>query len=227
MINSKRIALITLFAALTAILDSIHGIPQFVEGVWFSWVFLIVPIVGFILGPYNGFLSVLIGVFIGHYIYFRGPYEFIFTLGAPIGAMISGMLFRGNKKFPLLFFSLLLFAYFLAPISFDLPYLIIWGIWDVLLAFGLLLTIILIKIERIRPVFSAFIGLESDVLFRIFLFVPLQTYKIFYGFNLELMEKIWIASAFMTPIQVGLSLFFTILAFPLLKKATKRFNLQL
>jgi len=224
MINSKRIALITLFAALTAILDSIPGIPQFGSGVWYSWVFLIEPIVGFILGPFNGFLSVLIGVFIGHYIYFRDPYEFIFTLGAPIGAMISGMLFRGNKKFPLLFFSLLLFAYFLAPISFDLP---LWGIWDVFLAFGLLLTIILIKIERIKPGFSAFIGLESDVLFRIFLLVPLQTYIIFYGFNLELMKKIWIASAFMTPIQVGLSLFFTILAFPLLKKATKRFYPQL
>jgi hypothetical protein len=224
MINSKRIALITLFATLTAILDSIPGIPQFGSGVWYGWVFLIEPIVGFILGPFNGFLSVLIGVLIGHYIYFREPYEFIFTLGAPIGAMISGMLFRGNKKFPLLFFSLLLFSYFLTPISFDLP---LWGIWDVLLAFGLLLTIVLIKIERIRPVFSAFIGLESDVLFRIFLFVPLQTYKIFYGFNLELMKKIWIAAAFITPIQVGLSLFFTILAFPLLKKATKRFYPQL
>jgi len=118
----------------------------------------------------------------------------------------------------------LLVAYFLAPISFSLP---LWGIWDALLAFVLLLTITLIKIERIRPVFSAFIGLESDVLFRIFLFVTLQTYKIFYGFNLEAMKLIWTASAFMTPIQVGLSLFFTILAFPLLKKATRRFNLQL
>jgi hypothetical protein len=136
------------------------------------------------------------------------------------------MLFRGNKKFPLLFFSFLLFVYFTsAPISFDLVFL--WGIWDVLLAFGLLLTIMLIKIERIRPVFSAFIGLESDVLFRIFLFVPLQTYKIFYGFNLEALKLSFIGGAFITPIQVGLSLFFTILAFPLLKKATRRFNPQL
>jgi hypothetical protein len=225
MINSKRIALITIFAALTAILDSIQGIPQLGSGgVWYGWVFLIEPIVGFILGPFNGFLSVLIGVLIGHYIYFRGPYEFIFTLGAPIGAMISGMLFQGNKKFPLLLFSFLLVAYFLAPISFSLP---LWGIWDVLLAFVLLLILTLIKIERTRPVMSAFIGLESDVLFRIFLFVPLQTYKIFYGFNLEAMRGFWIAGAFLTPIQVGLSLFFTILAFPLLKKATRRFNLQL
>lgn len=223
MINSKRIALITIFAALTAILDSIQGIPHFESGVWYSWVFLIEPIVGFILGPFNGFLSVLIGVLIGHYIYFRGPYEFIFTLGAPIGAMISGMLFQGNKKFPLLLFSFLLVAYFLTPISFNLP---LWGIWDVLLAFVLLLTITLIKIERIRPVLSAFIGLESDVLFRIFLLVPLQTYKIFYGFNLEAMKLIWTAEAFITPIQVVLSLFFTILAFPLLKKATRRFNPQ-
>ncbi|WP_455277580.1 hypothetical protein [[Eubacterium] cellulosolvens] len=224
MINSKRIALITIFAALTAILDSIPGIPQFVSGVWYGWVFLIEPIIGFVLGPLNGFLSVLIGVLIGHYIYFRGPYEFIFTLGAPIGAMISGMLYRGNKKFPFLFFSFLLFVYFLVPISFDLP---LWGIWDVLLAFGLFLTIMLMKIKRIRPVFSAFIGLESDVLFRIFILVPLQTYKIFYGFNLEAMKLIWKGGAFITPIQVGLSLFFTILAFPLLKKATRRFSSQL
>jgi hypothetical protein len=224
MINSKRIALIAIFAAFTAILDSIPGIPQFGSGVWYSWVFLIEPIVGFTLGPFNGFLSVLIGVTIGHYIYFRGPYEFIFALGAPIGAMISGMLFLGNKKFPFIFFTFLLFAYFLAPISFNLP---LWGIWDVLFAFGLLLIIFLVKIEIIRPVFSAFIGLESDVLFRIFLFVPLQTYNLFYGFNLEAMNLIWKAGAFITPIQIGLSLFFTILAFPLLMKATRRFNQQL
>lgn len=218
MIGSKRVALISIFAAITSIFDIIPGIPQFESGVWYSWIFLIEPIVGFILGPFDGFLSVLIGVLIGHYFYFRGPYEFIFTLGAPVGALMSGMLFRKERRVPLFFFSIILTAYFLTPISHDLP---IWGIWNVLLAFISLLIITLIKIEKSRVLFSTFIGLESDILFRIFILIPLQTYRIFYGFPLEVWKHIWMAAAFITPIQVGISLLFTIIAFPLLRKAIR------
>lgn len=51
----------------------------------------------------------------------------------------------------------------------------------------------------------AFIGLEADVLFRIFLFIPCQTSQIIYGFNVETLQLIWVAGTFVTPIQVALS----------------------
>ncbi len=55
MTKSRRISLIVTFAAVAAVLDSIPGIPQFESGVWYSWIFLVVPLFGFILGPVDGF----------------------------------------------------------------------------------------------------------------------------------------------------------------------------
>ena len=95
---SKRIVLIAVFASFTAIADSIPRIPQFESGVWYSWVFMLVPIIGLILNPLEAFSSVLIGVFVGHYIYFRGPYEFLFALGSPIGAAMVSLLSQKKNK---------------------------------------------------------------------------------------------------------------------------------
>ncbi len=213
--GSKRVALIATFATITAISDSIPGIPQFESGVWYSWVFLMEPIVGLILGPSESFLSMLIGVLVGHYIFFRGPYEFLFALGSPIGASIASILFRKRTGVPKVYYTALLTAYFLTPISHNLP---LWGMWNVYLAFITLLGISYLRFEKTRLLTCAFIGLEADILFRIFLFVPLQTYRIFYGFTFENVRLIWIAGAFMTPVQVGLSLLFTAVAYPNLKK---------
>ena len=52
---------------------------------------------------------------------------------------------------------------------------------------------------------SAFVGLEADVLFRIFLFIPAQTYHFFYGFDAETLQWIWVSGAVITPIKVALS----------------------
>ena len=218
--KSKRIILIAAFAALAAIADSIPGIPQFESGVWYSWIFLLSPMIGFILGPFDAFLSVLFGVLIGHYVFFRGPYEFLFALGAPMGAMIAGLLFQRRQKIPLFYFIVLLSAYFLTPISRSLP---LWGMWNVYLAFVILLITSLLRLDKKIMLISAFIGLEADILFRIFLFVPLGTYQIFYGFNLETMRLIWMSGALITPIQVGISLIFTTLIYSSLQKIVKEF----
>jgi hypothetical protein len=47
--------------------------------------------------------------------------------------------------------------------------------------------------------------LEADVLFRIFVFIPCQTYKLFYGFNIETLHGIWAVGAIETPIKAALS----------------------
>jgi len=221
--RNQTIALIAIFAALNAVCDSIAGLPQLSSGVWYGWIFLIEPLNGIVLGPLAGFLSTLLGAMIGHSVYLRGEaplYEYLFTLGAPIGAMISGLLYQRRWKLTFIYFTVLLVAYFVTPIAQALP---IWGIWNTLLAFAVLcfLGIFSIRLgdkwlsEKIYalPIF-AFIGLEADILFRIFLFIPCQTYQLFYGFTVETISAIWIAAAFITPIQVAISMAMTTVVGP-------------
>ncbi|MCK5625384.1 hypothetical protein KAI11_00860 [Candidatus Bathyarchaeota archaeon] len=225
--RSQLITLIAVFATLSIVCDSIVGIPQLASGIWYGWIFLIVPIAGIVLGPYAGFISILIGVIAGHSIYLRGEapmYEYLFTLGAPIGAMFSGFIFRGRWKGAFTYFTLLLGAYFLTPVSWEIP---LWGLWDVYIAFIVLCIFALMsnrwdvgsgKLER-SPyiyVFCALIGLEADILFRIFVFIPGQTYRLFYGFTPEILEIIWAAGALVTPIQVGIAILMTGIIGPVL-----------
>lgn len=210
--RSRFLALVAIFASLNIVCDSIAGIPQFPEGVWYSWVFMTEPITGLVLPPPAAFLSTFIGVMAGHSIYPRGNHEFFFTIGAPIGSLVSALLLRGRHRLVLVYFAALLGAYFATPVSWQLP---LWGMWDTYLAFvGLLVADFALfrgKTGRTLPLhlaFYAFVGLEADILFRIFLFIPCQTYRLF-SFTPEDLQFIWIAGAVMTPIQVAISAIFT------------------
>ncbi len=212
--TSHFVSLIAIFAALNAVYDSITGISQFREyGVWWSWIFLTAPITGIVLGPSAGFLSTLIGVTVGHFVYFRGTPEFLFTLGAPVGAMVSGLLFKGRWKPVFAYYTVLFVAYFATPVTWQLP---VWGPWNTYLAYGGLCAAALTsangkkgKMEGKRlPYYLglyAFIGLEADILFRIFLLVPCHTYQFIYGWPVEDLQLAWTLGAVVTPIQVALS----------------------
>jgi hypothetical protein len=210
--RTSFLSMIAVFAALNVVFDAII-IPQFSSGVWFGLVYLIVPITGIVLGPYAGFLSTLMGVFVGHAISPRGIEEFLFTLGAPFGVMISGMLFQKKWKMVFTYYTVLLFSYFITPVAWQLP---VWGMWDVYCAYlALLLTIgfIRLKGDRSNPLkndlflygFCAFIGLEADILFRIFVLIPGQTYQSIYGLPIEALQRIWVAGALITPFKVAIS----------------------
>jgi len=229
--KSQFLALVAVFASINVIFDSLMVLPEFSSGVWYSWIFIVEPINGIVLGPYAGFLSSLIGVMIGHYIYFRGPYEFLFTLGAPIGAMFSGFLFRRRWKTILIYYTALLTFYFITPVAWQLP---IWGMWDVYLAYAGLLaaTMMMVRKSSWKPesrgllyaiVLCAFVGLEADVLFRIFVFVPCQTYRLFWSdIDINALRSIWIAGAAVTPIKVAVSILVTTaVGSPLIKVLTK------
>jgi len=226
--RSRLLALVTIFASLNIVCDSIAGIPQLSSGVWYSWIFMTEPLTGLVLPPYVAFLSTFIGVVAGHFIYPRGIYEFLFAMGAPIGSVISGFLLRRKSKIVLIYFAILLAAYFSTPVAWQLP---LWGMWDTYSAFATLLTANFIffkkdiffkqKRQQILPLFlafCAFIGLEADILFRIFLFVPCQTYRLLFSFTVENLQFIWLLGAVVTPIQVALSVAFTsTIGVPLLK----------
>jgi hypothetical protein len=238
--NSSFVSLVAVFAAFSIICDSFTGPPLPFSGVWYSWIFIAEPINGIILGPYAGFLSSLIGVMVGHSIYLRGySYtEFLFTFGAPIGAMISGLIFRGKWKIALVYYSALLGVFFITPVSWELPF---WGMWDVYLAFACLLFLIIVirkqkglwdtRLSDINLLYvtalSTFIGLEADVLFRIFLFIPCQTYRIFFALDTGTLQVIWAVGAVETSTKAALSILVNMIVIPPLVKAVRKMQLKL
>lgn len=224
--------MIITFAAMGVVCDAVVT-PGFSAGVWFGGVFMLSPIAGMILGPYNGFISMLTAVMIGHWLVPRETiYEFIFTLGAPTGTMMSGFMFKGEWKKVLSFYTSMLVFYFITPVSWYLP---IWGMWDVFVAYAILLVLgILISIrelnefEQLSPfAVSAFIGLEADVLLRIFIFVPCQTYHFIlplYGLppTPEALAAIWsVPAPLITPFKVLLSTFTATLVTPQILRILK------
>jgi len=219
--DSAFVSLIAVFAAFNVVCDSLIGPPLPFSGVWYSWIFISEPITGIILGPLAGVFSSFIGVMIGHFVFFRGAEEFLFTLGAPIGTMISAFVFRGKWKIVLLYYLTLLGAFFATPIAWQLPF---WGMWNVYLALGFVFVVVLL-VERWRNLWnvnfsaclfyilalSAFIGLEADVLFRIFIFIPCQTYQLFYGYDVNALQAIWVLGAVETSTKAALSTIMTVI----------------
>ena len=219
--DSKFISLIAVFASFNVVCDTLIGPPLPFSGVWYSWVFISEPITGIILGSGAGFFSSFIGVMIGHLIFFRGAEEFLFTLGATIGTMISAFVFRGKLKIVLVYYLVLLGAFFITPVAWQLPF---WGMWDVYLALGFVFVVIILvkKWKNLWNVksnaclfhilaLSTFIGLEADVLFRIFIFIPCQTYQFFYGYNVNALQAIWVLGAVETSTKAALSTIITVI----------------
>jgi hypothetical protein len=210
--KSQFLAVVAVFAAINVVFDSLMGLPELSSGVWYSWIFIVEPINGIVLGPFAGFLSSLIGVMIGHSIYFRDVYEFLFTLGAPMGAMVAGFLYRGEWKMVLTYYTALLGLY--------LAYLILLvvavmmartGSWNPK-SRGLLYVVAL----------SALVGLEADILFRIFILIPGQTYRLFYRYGAESLIPLWVEAAAITPIKVAISVLVTTTVGPPLVKVIKK-----
>ena len=231
--KSQFLALVAVFASVNVIFDSLIGLPELSSGVWYSWIFIVEPINGIVLGPYAGFLSSLIGVMIGHSIYFRDVYEFLFTLGAPLGAMVAGFIFRGRWKIVLTYYTALLGIYLITPMAWQLP---IWGIWDVILAYFILLAVAVMVAQKgsWNPesrsllyviALSALIGLEADILFRIFVFIPGQTYRLFYNLSKEALVPIWVEAAAITPIKVAISILVTTTVGPPLVKVIRKMGI--
>jgi hypothetical protein len=216
--GSRSIAFMAVFAAMIAALDSTPMIPGFYSGVWDSWVFILSPIVGILLGPVLGAIAVGLGSLVGHLVYFRDPLELIFMLGAPVGAGMAGLVYQQRWRSAFIIYSLLLLGYFITPVTWQLS---LWGIWDVLVGFTLIFGITtvssfkkslagLLSSTTFRLVFGAVIGLESDILVRIFILIPCQTYWFFYGLPVEELQLMWLIAGFITPLKVVLAAIATV-----------------
>ena len=207
--KSQFVAFTAIFAALAAVLDIILTLG-FYSGIWDSWIFLLSPIVGVLLGPIGGFVAIGIGSLVGHLLMFRDIFELVYMIGAPIGAAMAGLVYQRRWKPVLIIYSGLLGGYLIYPISWMLP---IFGIWDILVGFGFVIIFSLLTNREwwnhdsdgrtlLRLIFCTVIGLESDVLTRVFLLVPGQTYWLFYGFSVEELQLLWLGAGIVTPIKV-------------------------
>ena len=187
------------------------------------------PISGIVLGPRDGFITTLISVLAGHSIVFReSVFEFIFTLGAPIGSAFSGLTFRGDRSKILLYYTAMLTAYSLTPVARQLP---MWGMWDVYLAYIILLVLSLLERSgrfslmrdpSLGVIVSALLGLEADILFRIFILIPGRGYSIFYGLTPEILAMIWsVPAPLITPIKVLTSILTARLLIPTILRVLK------
>jgi len=176
-LSSKKVALISVFAAVHAALY----LPSFLP--WRSWSIYLEPIEGVILGPWIGFASALVGSLAARAV--RPTELWLFGVVAePLGVMACGFLAKRQWKPLLAVYVLMLGAYFAHPFGRWFP---LWTILDVLIAMVLIypVTVISKKLfkENSRSLFYtvpliAFIGTVTDSLARIFLLVPVGMYAV-------------------------------------------------
>ena len=208
---SRTVAFLAIFAALIAVLDIVPAFG-FTSGVWDSWAFLLSPIVGILLGPYLGAISVGLGSFLGHTIYYRDPTEFLFMIGLSMGAAVAGFVYQRKWKPVFGIYTAMLLGYFIYPVSWGLP---LWGIWDILVGYGVVLIYSVAATRGIWSntserhkllllLFCTVIALETDILFRVFVLMPGQVHWIL-GMTPEILYGIWLVAGIITPIKVVLA----------------------
>ena len=213
----------SLLISLVAVFASLHTILGLIPGIWRSWIIALEPLEGIVLGPIGGFLAALIGTLLSRFIRPRVAVMYFFGLGEPLGALTAGLIFKGKHYQVLAIYTIMLAAYFLHPLGRTLP---AWCLWDVYAACALIVISLLLwkTVENRKPLklfLTSFIGIEADVLWRIFLFIPLEFYKAL-GFSEEALPVIWIAGAFETPVETAISVVVTLtVGLPLLKAIEK------
>ena len=74
---------------------------------------------------------------------------------------------------------------------------------------------------------STFVGLEADVLFRIFILVPCQTYQSIFEWDAGMLQSIWAFGAVETSIKAVLSTLVSVVVTIPLIKAVRKMSLSL
>ncbi len=98
-LNTKEIALISVFAALQIIVSRLPGIPVVgTESGKIELTVILVPVIGIILGPWIGGLAAFLGNFIAWLIPTTTFYGMLNLPTGPIGAVVAGALARNDKK---------------------------------------------------------------------------------------------------------------------------------
>jgi hypothetical protein len=227
--QSVKVALVAVFGALHTVLSFFPGPVGFR-----SWMILILPLEGIVLGPVLGFSAGFIGYFLGWFVRPRAEPMF-FGLGEPVGAFCAGLMAQRKWLHALLLYGMMFLGFLAYPLTSTLP---LWTLWDIYIAFAcILLFAFLTKTMKLStassrnlPVllgFAAFIGTEADVLARIFMLVPLGGYQ-WWGLPASLLPEVFVLGAFQTPFEAIISVVAAILiGVPLIKTLQKSKMLSL
>jgi hypothetical protein len=221
--QSLTVALVSVFGALHAVLSLFPGPVGFR-----SWMILVMPLEGIMLGPVLGFSAGFIGYFLGWVIRPRAEPMF-FGLGEPVGAFCTGLMAQRKWQHTALLYGLMLLGFFVYPLTSTLP---LWTLWDIYIAFVCVFVFALVSKAmkltatsgRGLPVllgFAAFIGTEADVLARIFMLVPLGGFQ-WWGIPASILPEVFVLGAFQTPIEAIISVIAAIIiGVPLVKVLQK------
>jgi uncharacterized membrane protein len=216
--QTQKVALTAIFAALHTALSLFPGPVGFR-----SWIILITPLEGIILGPSLGFSAASIGYLLGWFIRPR-PEPIIFGIGEPIGALTAGLIAQKKWPYALLLYTGMLVALFTYPLTATIP---LWTLWDIYVAFiGIFVFATLSRTQIIKklPFFlglAALIGTEADVLARVFILIPLSGYQ-WWGIPAEALPDIFVLGAFQTPVEAVISVVATVLiGVPLMRTLQK------
>lgn len=222
--QTQKIALTATLAALHATLSLFPGPAGFR-----SWIILITPLEGIILGPLLGFTSGSIGYLLGWFIRPRSE-PIIFGIGEPIGALTTGLIAQKKWAHAFLLYTGMLITFFAYPLTSAIP---LWTLWDTYIAYTSILVFAAISRTRLiqkLPIFlgfAAFIGTEADVLTRIFILIPLNGYQ-WWGISSLDLPYIFMLGAFQTPIEAIITVAATIIiGLPLVKTLQKTQTLNL
>jgi hypothetical protein len=200
----------SLIVSSTASLAALHALLSVMPGVWRRWSIVLEALEGFVAGPTGGAAAAFAGALVGRAL---KPDAFMvenfFGFAEGVGALGAGLMAKGRWRHVALLYIVLLGAFLVHPVARIVP---LWTLWDIYLAFTVLVASGLLfkglfnrgdpKGLTLRVGVTAFIAVELDVLFRIFMLIPLGLYRL-YPIPLELMPEIFIAGAFTTPLEAG------------------------
>ena len=245
--GSVLLALTAMFSAMHAALASQPGPFGFR-----SWMFVFAPVEGMVLGPGPGALAAMIGGSIGCVLRGEAIILPIVAFAEPLGAASAGLAMKKRWRELIAIYGLMLAAYFAHPYGRALP---AWCLWDIYIAFALLLmasiswneafrkasSSVLTRLKRamrlpdplieIRPPkeagltclvgLAAFIGLEADVLARIFMLIPMCLYAL-WGIDFATLVLWWQLGALATPLEGLTSTLFSAYLMPPVLAALRR-----
>jgi uncharacterized membrane protein len=124
-LNTKHIALISVFAALQAAVSRMPGIPVVGSSGKIEPTVILMPLIGIVLGPWVGALAAFVGNFIAWLIPTTSFFGLLMLPTVPIGVMASGALARSGKsgwKITAALLATLNLLWYFSPPGLVLPY---------------------------------------------------------------------------------------------------------
>lgn len=230
-LSSRNIALVAIFAALyyvlSLVLPSLYALG--VPNLQISLEALMASVFGFVLGPYLGALSAILGVLVAWGLppSSFSPLNAPFLLSPPLNALVSGLIFYKKWKWGFTLFSLLIVAFVFLPPSQpikDYYYVSIAVLWDKVIALLLIIPTVRLSQKLSNPknqpilfFFICFVGNQVDNMWGADVFALPSVFGLF-GLTLDLTRISFVVSPFFYPaIRFVEATIATIVAVPLMR----------